>query len=680
MATSSDSATPISRKIQPPILRERSALATDPQSLILDDAWAKQAFLVKTTDMDAIDVQNRSFSTAHLKFLDTTLGGHYAINPKPQFTRYSDIRSKGRAVAREDVGLGKYGKHGMGRYYSEAIDDPSQLIHMRFGVPQYNSLTKFFTGFYNTGAGRLARTGRTSDFLGNVGFAFGLVANIIIWPVMVVHAIGYVARFFFNRPTSKFYYLKPTMFIYWSAVNSLVNKIAVNKGLFPTTQKNNNGDQSINTSFEVDKEMLEQLHSMMPQVFSKDGGYDIMAAANRAERIRIAADNSLYERNNNNNAAATDFFGKVKEEGQSEVKHIEGIGWRAMIQTFLSSDSTSNDTNKDNFEKDIKTDPTADKNNPDKKRGSFDAFWNYLKAELNDGSAFATFRVDYTGSVSESFSNSVRESDIAGKINGLASSARSTSFSFAGGSNIGGAVGSVIDAGTSAIKSFASGALDAVGFSGLLQVAGGSFVDIPKHWDSSSASLPKSSYTIELRSPYGNVISQMQNLYIPLAMLLAAALPLSTGKQSYTSPFILELYDKGRHQTRLGMIDSLQITRGTTNLGFNKDGKAMGIDVSFSVVDMSSVLHMPISQGFMKEAFFGDNGIFDEETVFSDYMSTLASLGLHEQFHRMPRLNLNFARSMRNLESLTSPAAWASFVNDKTPIGALEVFFKGTRR
>jgi len=668
MADYATSATVETKVVARPFTRNRSVLATDYQSTVLDSEWAKQAFLVKSVDLDPIDVRNRTFSSVELKFTDTTLGGNYAINAKPQFTRYSDIRAQGRKTDRVETSIGaNQGKVGMGRYYSEAIDDNSQLIHMRFGVPQYNSLTKFFTGFYNTSAGRLARTGRTNDFFASAGFATGLVAQIIIWPVAAVMAIGHVLRFFFDRQTSKYYYLKPTMFVYWSAVNSMVNKIAVGRGLFPLVLRKEK-DQNLGSSYEINKETLSNLHEMMPDVFSSSGGYDIYAAANRAQRLKIANDARLYEAfEDNEEAAAGDFYGKVKTASEEKVYQPRGKPTTIFnaLGSWLESGLTKVNNN-NGTEADVKS--------PEKQQDRA-SFWKYLQAELDDGGAFATMRVDYTGPVQESFSNSVRESDIAGKVNSLSSQARSASFSFQGGNLVGGAVGAVAGGVASAVTSFASGVLDSMNFSGLVGVGTGAFVDIPKHWDSSSASLPKSSYTMQLVSPYGNVVSQMQNIYIPMAMLLAAALPLSTGKQSYTSPFILELYDKGRHQTRLGMIDSLSFTRGTSNLGFNKSSHAMAIDVSFSIVDMSSILHMQIAKGH-----FEGEGIFDEETVFSDYMNTLSSLGLHEQFHTIPKLRLRAARSLRNLESLTSPARWASFVKNETPIGMLEVFFKGTNK
>jgi hypothetical protein len=644
----------------------RSILAgTDPQSNILDSTWAKQAFLVNQNDLDPVDVQNRGYSTAVLKFTDTTLGGNYAVNAKPQFTRYADPRAQGRKQGRNETRIGSInGNLGMGRYYSEAIDDNAQLIHMRFGVAQFNSLTTFFTGFYNQSAGRLARTGRSGKgFFFGVGETLGIIAQIVVWPLIAVQAFGRVARFFLQKPTSKYYYLKPAMFVYWASVNSMVNKIAVGRGLFPVRFADE-GTQSVGQSYKIDQEGLENLHRLMPDVFSADGGYDIYAVANKAQRLKIYNDQRIFE--NFNNESDSDFFSFVKGESATKVINPPGEHTlRNAFQNFLKSSSNLPSTN-DGAEQDIK-------NTPDK-----EGYFDYLKAELDDGGAFVTMRVDYTGPVQESFANSKRPSDISGKVNSIMSQRRSSNYSFAGGNIDDSVIGKTVGGILGAAGNVVAGALDSLSFGGLVSLAGGAFVDFPDHWESSQATLPRSSYTMQLVSPYGNVVSQMQNIYIPLCMLLAMALPLSTGRQSYTSPFLLELYDKGRHQTRLGMVDALSITRGTTNLGFNKSGHAMGVDVTFSVVDMSSVMHMQMSKGL--DFVGGDDGVFDDETVFSDYMNTLSSLGLHEQFHVIPKLRLALARKQRALESLTSPAAWAAFTKNETPIGMLEVFFKGTAR
>ena len=127
---------------------------------LLDKDWVKHAFSVSDTELsEPADIINRYWSSASAKFTDTRLGANIGINARPQFTRYSDIRVKGRLAGRNDVTLGATkGNFGMGRYYSEAIDDPSQTIYMRFGVPQFNSLTNFLTRAFDSEQTVMART------------------------------------------------------------------------------------------------------------------------------------------------------------------------------------------------------------------------------------------------------------------------------------------------------------------------------------------------------------------------------------------------------------------------------------------------------------------------------------------------------------------------------------------
>lgn len=68
-----------------------------------------------------------------------------------------------------------------------------------------------------------------------------------------------------------------------------------------------------------------------------------------------------------------------------------------------------------------------------------------------------------------------------------------------------------------------SGALseDSFGMSDALSsILSGTYVDIPKHWQSSDVSLAKANYSMTLISPYGNPYSLLHNIYIPLAMCL----------------------------------------------------------------------------------------------------------------------------------------------------------------
>jgi hypothetical protein len=230
------------------------------------------------------------------------------------------------------------------------------------------------------------------------------------------------------------------------------------------------------------------------------------------------------------------------------------------------------------------------------------SFLDFFRSELDDGSAFASFRVNYTGAVQESFSNQTAESEMASTINNMSSSARTTTFKFAGGNIDDGIIGSAIGSALQSARDFANGVADSIGIQGLATLAGAAFVDIPEQWTASVARLPTLNYTIHLGGPYGNQISQLMDIDLPIAMLLAGALPRATGKQSYTSPFLLELYDQGRGQTRLGIIESISINRGTTNLGFNKECKAMGVEISLGIKDLSTVVTVPITKGISHDA------------------------------------------------------------------------------
>lgn len=686
--------------------------------LLKDARWVRQSFLVRAEDLERVDLQNRTFSTVQLKFTDTTPGGNFAINPPPQFTRFCDLKSPGR-FAKNHQTPGRKGGSGMGRYYSEAIDDNAQVIHMRFGVAQFTAMNQFWTSFYNTSAGQLARTGRARSAFYYLGRAAGFIVSVMSWKLLAFHALGVAARFFlgFNN-SSKFYYLKPAMPLYWNAVTTMVNHLAVNRGIIPRI-----GDRQAAQfpGASGNEEAIRQMHSLLPDIFKENGGVDVYALANRAQRLARKNFKRMEEvMNAARNLTDEDLSRKIQQINSEILEDtppslngpVEGDTTQTsyLARWFKSQQSSPNDIqgNQVPGTEAAITPQTVD-----------DGFWTFLGAELDDGGAFASFRVNSTGPVNESFTNNVGESDIANKVNSMSASARNTSFSFGNGNLVGGAIGATLGAIVGAVKDVGAGIMDQLNISGLAALGGAAFVDIPKHWQSSMAQLPRASYTIQLVSPYGNPISQLINLYIPLAMLLAGALPLSTGRQSYTSPFLLELYDQGRCQTRLGMIDSLQITRGTGNLGFNADGHVMAIDVSFSVVDMSSIMHLPISEGFtmgtgtkigaITGAVAGTalapgagtaagiiagtavgasadfltqtfNGVFADDNAFTDYMAVIAGMGLADQIYQWRKLKLNLTKTRAQWDSYTSLSRLASFAGDTMPGRLMAAVYQGTWR
>lgn len=675
---------------QKPIVNPFNQVAEN-GDFVLDNEWAHSAFLISDIHFNEIaDVNNRYWSSADAKFTDGRLGCNIGINARPQFTRYTDTRSKGRNKKRNDVTLGATeGNFGMGRYYSEAIDDPSQTIYMRFGVPQFTGIASFFSRAYDNDMLTLARTGRATSFLYKGAKAIGMITSVAAFPQIAAGVLlGKAVSFVFSKPTSKFYSMKPTMHMYWSTVNTFVNNVAVARGLFPKIlNPDANKGENLGQPYTLDQEYLNELARLMPDIFGGPQGadvagkvlgnnnFDIYAIANRAQRIANLAFTQDYE--TLKQGEASDFVGFLKKELSGDGTHstyiVNSAGERnlvAMLNDFFMFSDYKADASAAVQEIDPKSFP--DKENdakgnevPGKMK---DPSWitkaaQHFDSEFRDGSQFAVFKVDFTGSVSESFANSVQESDLSNKLNGQVSDSRRMRFTFAEGNMTDSVIEKAIGSVVGAAADIATGALDGLtmGFSNVLRGLGGSgFIDIPKHWQSSSANLARSTYKMKLISPYGNVISQMQNIYIPLAMILSAALPLSTGKASYTSPYLCQLFDRGRCQIKLGMIESLQIERGTSNLAFSTRGNPMAIDVTFSIVDLSSIMHMPISSG----GLFETDTNLDEDNIMSDYIAVLAGQDLYSQFYAIPKAKMKLAKALVNFSKVTSPAFLAASAHE----------------
>lgn len=641
---------------------------------ITDSQWVKTSFMLPKSASTMIS--DRSDTTAFNKYTDTTLGGNFAINPPPQWTRYADLKVAGAFAGRGSGGRAH--SYGMGRKYSEMIDDNSQLIHMRFGVPQFNSLTRFFGGAYSYEAGLVSRTGRAPGFFYNLGKVAGYVVTLPIQPLLLAGK-GY--RLLANEPSSKYYFSKPAMPLYWNAVNTLANGIAVNMGIIPRVLSNSGNtatsertradeeddeDYIYNTGEKMDgpeytAEDIQAYHDLLPHIYHEGGGIDVYAIASRQQRVADAA-RKRQEDYISGVSSIDELRGKM-QEFQSDMRDMEipnsqfGGGTETGFNAYLAA--WNNTALADPEPSGIDGDEV---DFTEKVGESISDTWNsfssFAMSEIRDGGQFVTFRVNHTGQTSESVSNSTGESGISSTVNGTSADVRSKRFNLAEGNLGAGFVGDAIKGAMSSIANLIGGSLDSIGMGGMMAFAGNAFVDIPEVWQDSSVDLPKHDYTIELRTPYGNKMSIYQNLMVPLSMLLGGALPKSTGKHSYDAPFLVEIYDKGRAQTRLGIIDSINITRGVGNLGWTRDERPLGIDVTFSVVDLSSIMHMPINSS---------PGIFDEDNAYTDYLATLGSLSLADQVWVGSKMRLNLTRDKVSWRKWTSPGYHAQWVSQTMP-------------
>jgi hypothetical protein len=643
-----------------------------------DASWLRQAFILPSTEKSLTpqDKIHRNYSAAFTKFTDTTPGGNFTINNPPQPCRNAD---------RKNLALRKYLKQeqpnrqdskGMGRYYSEAYDDNSVKVHLSFGVPEFNSITRFFSNFYDPEMGLMARTGETGGLAYDLGKAVGWLVSAPLIPFVMA---GSLLRFLSGKPSAKYYYVKPTMGPYWNAVNIMANKLAVNigiqDGVFGDTTydedtssltKAESGSSIHRADYSSDTRgsgnvTWKEYSKILPKVFRKEGGIDVYAMATRAQRMhdaQLTAEINAIE------------SAKSQVDLENKLRDVMNMNFDANTNKKSIKEYTQNyRDSKLAAVKEAESSAKAAAPNPETFKSDDKSFVAAFQAELRDGSNWVAFRLDEAGSIGESFNNTTKEPSIAATINGISAKAQEARVNTMN-LNLGaGVIGDTLKAFMGAATDVAMGLADGVGLSGLAVLGGGAYADIQNVWDNSSASLPTESFTIQLRTPYGNKVSIFQNLYMPLAMLLAGALPLSTGPSSYTSPFMCQCFVPGRMQTRCGMITDLSITRGTSNAGWSVDGLPLGIDITFTVTDMSSIMHVPLDERA---------GILDDDNAFNDYMAVLGALGIAEQFYPVQKLKRNMATKYRQFESMFSTAHTAQWAAGTMPGRVMSAFYKGS--
>ena len=692
--------------------------SSDSDVTVIDSSWVLSRFMVPDKELDSTLTTRRYWSNVKYKFSSSALGNSLAINARPQFTRYADIRSGlslgyGSNEPMLANSRSNQGGFGMGRYYSESIDDNQQLLYLSFGVPKFNSLINFFTRAVSYEDSYIANHGRLP-----IGYTLGQFAGGIVmlaaFPLIsvTVWAVKTITKLIVGGQTLDYYYMEPTMHTYWSVVNTIVTNLATEMGILIPEFMEDKADamlkehdnasstkKRVGLPIKINQNDMNELRKHFPTMISDNNYIDVFAIATRSQAIvnqQMLMDKDEYYSKDENerfdigehaksvslysgkilekvNASLsfTNFLSKVTGAFKKDGTAGEGEPyWKDKVDEVTNTlentqptTTESKDTqNKPPEKYSRSTNPDDNGTYPhyeDQTNEGIEKFAKAFDSSFRDGGLFAIFNVDYTGSTTDSFSNSLGEIESAGMINSAASTARNMKFNLAGGNIAGEALQDILGAG----KNMLMGAADSITF-GLSNVVagilGGGYVDMPKVWESSDASINQANYTIQLVSPYGNAISQMQNIYIPLAMLLAGVLPLSTGGSSHTSPFLCSAFSKGVQNIKLGMITSLTITRGTTNLPFNKNFKPLAIDVSFTISDFSNIVTLPVTASM----FSSFQTSFEDNSPMGKYISILGSRDIMTNKYFLPKIKLRASRFIMNKDQALSGSNWGLRVGE----------------
>ncbi len=688
---------------------------------IVDSSWLKSSFIL--SDKDTINggeyaeylKKNRYFSTADMKFTCSAPGMNVAVNPKPQFTRYCDPRRKGKLASRPTVTVGTTTYPmglGQGDFYSQAFDDNAQRIFMRFGVPSYSPFLLWVSRSFDVDKAILHNRGTITTAL-----LEGVKIVATLWAIAAAPLLA-VGMFIFNTvvQNTRYYSVKDTMYTYWATTENILNALVARRTLVPHVLPDWSYklDNTMNREQKVTSDFVKGLGEFLPDMVDPETGR--ISVFTIALKAQVAFNRMLREdmEKNQTRKLSEDFTGYPLSGQTSHDTYFtnkEGSP-NLFTQTFfkkaydlLIKDNVDEDVDTEgqpNSQKtlipfnpiytDEKGNPvsiTVDPNDPNanadaaliangkKKKATFDRYKEYALSELSEGGAFAVFNVESTGSVGESFSNSTTANPMESAFNAISSKARNV-LNFASSATDIPVIGEVLsfakDAGATLLSNASFGLANP-----LLALAYGVNVSMPKVWENSSATLPRASYKMRLISPYGNAYSQLFNIYLPFAMILAGSLPRSTGNSSYTSPPVCQLFDRGRVSISLGMIDNVSITRGTSNLAFSRNGHANAIDVDFSVANLDEIVSVDVSSnGVISKALSALSPNFSD-SPFTSYMNTVAGVDVYTQVYRLPMLRLKLAERTMAIKSVINPdpAAMAAFTVNKMPLEGLSKLVLG---
>lgn len=669
---------------------QKDDTTSNPNNISYDSSWFDLRFMPPNSHMHPRDVLNRFDTTAKRKMTSTALGRSYCINPVPQFGRNADVRHGNRAYQPGFVHTGRLLDCGMGRAYSENYDDSQQLVMFQFGKEKFNSIPNFLFSAIDSVDSYIAKTGKFPVAreagkwigVGISGIAFPFI-TLTIWSLKLISGIV------LGTDQFKYYYLDPRMHLYWTAVNTLVTSAATELGilipeLMPSEQDLLN---KVGVPYKMNMEDFRAYSDYLPGLISEKNYIDVFAIACGPQTVANRVTYAEYERDkkyDNDNKDEKDayaevlanpakFMGYVFKEGvnQKDPNSSNGVipflNYNLSFSNFLERMTTgfglfSNSEEEPASEPDeklineMKNGYAKDDNGLDSVLRPETGYWKKMAeaadAGIKEGGGYAVFRVNYVGSSTESFSNSTGKIATGTTMNSVAAGVRDLRFNLMDG-NFG---TGVVEDFAKGVKDFTGGLIEGItaGASTVVQtILGNAYVDIQDKWESSEMSYPTHTYTMNLRSLYNTPFSILKDEIIPLCMILCGVLPLSAGQASHSSPFICEFFSKGVAHFNPGIITNVSVSRGVSNLGMDKNKRYRGIDVTFTVADLTNIMTAPVNA-----SIFGNFSVaLEDNKPINKYLATIASRDLLTNKYMKPKIKIRLSRFLMAWDQMVSPTS-----------------------
>ena len=509
---------------------------------------------------------------------DSSIFGNDAINPYAGFCRDDDIVHHEYEVTIK----GEKDTYGMGRVYHEIYNSRQQLVSFQFGIPAYRSLSNLMKNAVNSDLSDLNLEGEKSM----VGKICDLVTSGLVlaikMPFLPMEWMGKLWSEIRDTEITEYFWFKECMPQYLSYVNTILAEIGVGMGIYPNA------------------ETVDGSNTEIPEILRRTGP-DIYSIINtRYARLNNGTYRQTHHLLTDDNVKASD------KPNNPEGKH-DISKWGQFWSGF---------------------------------RNWGESAASGLATGLLDQDKFITFKIEKgSDNASETFSNSVQQSALQTKLNGMVQQTRELTEG-AGNQGNNGVIGGmtrVAKRTASAIEKIKGvfGSVDGLQDALFYNEVGNGYFDLPQQWAGSNFSRSVS-LNFRLRSKTGgDPISVYTSIVIPLACLIAGAIPRASGESTYQSPFILRAWSKGMFTMPAGIINTLSIQRGDSEFGWSNSRLPTVVNVTVSITDLSPILFMSV-QG--TSAMHAWTTIFRNNSKLHEYLSTLSSTGIRDRYFKFKQI------------------------------------------
>jgi hypothetical protein len=578
-------------------------------------------------------------------FRDTRVGANDAINCIWQFNRDDDIMHPVNTIYKEDDGC-----IGLGRVYSNTTEQNQQICWITFGIPYYTKMAAFYKNAFDNDLIKLNQNGYIEDnittntsttklagiFGSAIGLAFAIPALPIKWTIQAIAATHN------NYPVNRFYELRGMMPLYYKYVDSILAQWLVSTGMYDNGPEKG---QSWTADPDYIPDALKATGASIHDITKRKALNAYIGQVSRSDIEEVDDDND-----SRNAFLRKTPPGVTTTTGGDQALNIAS-SYNSSIKDAAAKLSGAAGTTSSSSDDDAYTDVYA---------GWTDTF----TSNMLGATQFLGFRIEKSVDASESFSNSTSPSSFAETFNSTVrdTAAKSADYGLKGGTGIDAvdtlvkAGGNMIEAAMKTLNDF--GMFDLTGLSSA--VSTGAFLDVPEQYSGSDFN-KSHSISFQLRSPYGDMVSIYQSIIVPLACILAGALPRQAGSNSYNQPFLCRAYCKGMFSIPMGIIDSVSIKRGSSEFGWTYNNLPTCVDVTISIKDMSPVMYMGLLEP-------GWTDLWGADSSFKEYLLTLSGAGLFERISIMARMRRNFqfkAHKLRNY--YFNPSFWSHEVSQWAP-------------